>query len=238
MRDGSQTFTLLSTGRHACPYLDDRTACTQVVDPSAPLTPQLYEQLLEHGFRRSGHHVYRPRCPACTSCRSLRLDADRFSPSRRHRRCVRRNADLHVAPKPARLTPEQRRLFDHYVLERHGDEEMASGDPHTFLTAPWCSTIFYEFRDEPDGRLLAVVVTDLLPHGLSAVYTFYDLDAAPRSLGTLGILWQVSELRRLRGKRLYLGYWIEEAPRMGYKAEFRPHEVHQPETNQWVEIGE
>ncbi len=50
----------------------------------------------------------------------------------------------------------------------------------TFLVRdlPFCC--FFEFRLH--GRLLAIAVTDVLPNGPSAVYTFYDPDEEQRSL--------------------------------------------------------
>lgn len=230
-RAGSEqprAFGLLTTGRHDCPYLPDRTACTQFVDPRAPMGPVTYEQLLLRGFRRSGPHLYRPTCPGCSECRSLRIDVTDFSPRRRHRRCLRDNADLDVRARPPRLTAEQAALFQRYLAHRHPDGEMADSDPESFLCAPWCDTLFYEFRDAPDGELLLVAVTDLLPNGLSAVYTFFEPEPTRRSLGTLGILWQISEARRMGLQHVYLGYWIASAAAMGYKADFRPHELHCP----------
>lgn len=65
-------------------------------------------------------------------------------------------------------------------------------------------------------------MTDVLPNGLSAVYTFFDPDQAARSLGRFAILWQIEECRRLGLEALYLGYWIKNCRKMNYKSEYRP----------------
>jgi len=70
--------------------------------------------------------------------------------------------------------------------------------------------------------LLAVAVTDILPNGLSAVYTFYEPDEERRSLGRYGILWQIAETHRQGLHALYLGYWIKNCKKMNYKTEYRP----------------
>ena len=74
--------------------------------------------------------------------------------------------------------------------------------------------------------LLAVAVMDVLEDGLSAVYTFFDPDEAKRSLGVFAVLWEVQECLRLSRPYLYLGYWIEESPKMAYKAGYRPLEAY------------
>jgi arginine-tRNA-protein transferase len=76
-----------------------------------------------------------------------------------------------------------------------------------------------------DGRLAGVAVTDLLPHGLSAVYTFFDPDLSARAPGTFAVLAQVETARQLGLPFLYLGYWIGEARKMAYKERFRPIET-------------
>lgn len=46
-------------------------------------------------------------------------------------------------------------------------------------------------------------MTDVLPNGLSAVYTFYDPDEEQRSLGRYAILWQIAETERLGLQAVY-----------------------------------
>ena len=109
------------------------------------------------------------------------------------------------------------------IAARHGGGGMDNPSPEAylnFLRSPWCDTAFVEFRAA--GRLMAVAVTDVLPQGLSAVYTFYEPEATSRSLGTCTILWQIEEARRRALPWLYLGYWIEDCDKMRYKGRFRP----------------
>jgi arginine-tRNA-protein transferase len=100
-----------------------------------------------------------------------------------------------------------------------GDE----ADYAQFLFAPWCHTELVELR--LDGRLLAVAVTDCVPDGLSAVYTFFDPDVGTRSPGTLAILAQIDLARRRGLDWVYLGYWIGGCRKMRYKADYRPIEL-------------
>jgi arginine-tRNA-protein transferase len=209
---------------HLCGYLDDRLARSVFVDPAQAMTADLYSALARKGFRRSGDLVYRPQCRGCTACTPVRLDVERYKPDRSQRRNLQRNRDLRAEPKPPAFNEAHYRLFTRYQESRHGEggmTGMSRRDYLGFLSSSWCSANFVEFRDG-DERLVGVAVVDRLRDGLSAVYTFYDPDAAARGIGTFAVQWQVAEAKRLRLPWLYLGYWIAESRKMAYKSRFRP----------------
>jgi arginine-tRNA-protein transferase len=208
---------------HPCSYLPGQRSLTLFTDPGAHMDMATYTQLLAHGFRRSGHLVYAPKCESCRQCVSVRIPVHDFRPKRTHRRILRANADLDIRPRPARFDAEHYALYRHYTQARHGDGEMARASPSEymdFLRCGWCDTEFVEFR--LDDRLVAVAVTDRPLDGLSAVYTFFDPSLAARSLGTFAILRQVERCRSLGLDFLYLGYWIRDSRKMAYKGRFRP----------------
>lgn len=217
----NETIRVFQTLDHACGYFPDRSARNLVLDPVSPALPPLYGRALERGFRRSGGHVYRPQCDGCRACVSSRIDVARFVPDRTQRRCLRRNADLELRVAPAVANDENFALYRRYLGARHaggGMDDPAPDDFERFLACDWSPTRFLELRR--DGELLAVAVTDVLPTGLSAVYTFYAPEHPSRSLGTCAILRQI-ELARSNGlPHLYLGYWIAGHPKMDYKARF------------------
>ena len=64
----------------------------------------------------------------------------------------------------------------------------------------------------------------MLNDGISAVCTFYEAYAAA-SYGTYSVLWQIEQTKALKLRHLYLGYWIEESPKMAYKIQFRPYQT-------------
>jgi arginyl-tRNA--protein-N-Asp/Glu arginylyltransferase len=215
-----------ATQPHPCSYLPDEQATTLFLDPSQPMDAAVYADLSEMGFRRSGEHLYRPHCDQCSACIPARIPAAAFIPDRQQRRILKRNADITVHGVQPQFNEEYYALYATYIEQRHADGDMFPPSREQFATflvrdLPFCR--FYEFRHE--GRLLAVAVTDLLPNGLSAVYTFFDTHEERRSLGRFAILWQIQETARLGLDSLYLGYWIKNCRKMNYKTEYRPIEL-------------
>jgi arginine-tRNA-protein transferase len=211
---------------HPCSYLPDRTATMLFLDPSDQLNNDQYGGLVRLGFRRSGDLIYRPHCQACNACIPVRVPAERFRGDRGQRRVWKRNQDLAVIPCPQVYEPEHFDLYQRYQATRHARGELNDPDPKkyaTFLCVHGKNTVFYEFRHE--RKLLAVAVTDILPDGLSAVYTFFDPDEKRRALGVYSVLWQIEEAKARSLQWVYLGYWIEECQKMSYKANYRPLEL-------------
>ncbi len=218
---------LFQTPAHPCSYFEAREARTLFADPRTPLGIPLYQHLIERGFRRSGEHIYRPRCEHCTWCIPLRIPVQEWLPRRHQRRVWNRlEEEIEVRVMAAEFEPEHFALFRRYLESRHADGDMADSDETDylkFLRASWSNTAFIAFRYR--NKLLAVAVTDQLPHALSAVYTFFDPDQEALSPGVFAILWQIQEARRLKLEHLYLGYWIPNCRKMAYKIRYQPAEI-------------
>jgi len=213
---------------HACSYLKGKTATTLFIDPRYPLDSGKYGRLMRLGFRRSGDLVYRPHCRACSACVPVRIPVDRFRPNRSQRRVWKRNQDIKVSAMSPAFSQEHFELYLRYQRGRHAGGGMDDPDPQKytdFLISHQIETRFYEMRVQQ--RLLCVTVVDHIRDGLSAVYTFFDPNEQARGLGTYAILWQVERAEALRLPRVYLGYWIQESPKMAYKSGFRPLEAYQ-----------
>lgn len=224
MNAGLQQIALFLTPAHDCHYLPDRQARTAFVDPAVPLDAYRYQQLLDLGFRRSGEHVYRPHCEGCNACQSTRLPVEHFQPRRSQRRIQRLNqGDIQIDEQPCGFSQEHYDLYKTYTAGRHADGEMAGMNEDQymgFVRSSWCDTVMLEFRLQ--DRLVAVAVTDVIPDGLSAVYTFFDPALSRRSLGVLAILSQIEHARQQSRSWLYLGYWIAGSPKMAYKTDYQP----------------
>lgn len=213
------------TAPYPCSYLPDRLARSQVAAPGGLVDTRVYSELVRLGFRRSGHHVYRPRCDACQSCTPVRVAADSFLPNRSQRRCLTRNADIRVSLKPLLFDEIHYRLYRRYQAARHAGGGMDQDDREqfrSFLLQSRVDSALAEFT--LDGEVVMVSLMDRLQDGLSAVYTFYEPDLTRRGLGTFGVLTQLRLTREMGLPWLYLGYWIADSEKMAYKRLYQPLE--------------
>ncbi len=223
------TLKLWQTPPHSCPYLDQRIAVTAFVEPQQPIDDALFTLLLQNGFRRSGEHVYRPNCPQCQACQAVRIPVEQFVPSRSQRRALKRNAGLNLAWCDSGLHDEHFALYERYINTRHRDGDMYPADRDqffTFLVASWSRTRILELRD--GSQLLAVMVTDRLLDGYSAVYSFYEPTEGARSPGVQAILSLIACARLEALPYVYLGYYIRDCRKMNYKNAYQPLEVLTP----------
>ena len=221
----NKRLELFLSAPHPCNYLPDQHTVNLVADPRITINTPLYSALVAQGFRRSGEFTYRPHCPHCKACVSMRLPVAEFHPRRSQRRIRKRNQDVRLQAHPAEFNPAHFELYRRYVNTRHPDGGMDNPEQEDFLrflTAAQIDTTFYELRDA--DSLLGVAVVDRLRDGLSAVYTFFDPDQPQRSLGVLAILLLIDEVKRLDRQYLYLGYWIDGCDKMNYKTEYQPAE--------------
>lgn len=212
---------------HACSYLTDKQAVSIFADPNAAMSVNIYSQLINYGFRRSGEHIYAPQCPGCDACVPLRVVTKDFQLQRRQRRNLNLNAGLTVKAQIPEFNPEHFQLYQQYLSKRHAGSSMenpSKAEYMNFLTSSWCKTYFYEVRDETD-TLVAVFVADKLVYGFSAVYTFFDPAKEKLGLGNFAILWLIEEARKQELPFVYLGYWIAQCDKMRYKSSFQPAEI-------------
>ena len=209
-----------------CPYVPGRVERKVVTDLAGPHAQDLYERLTRAGFRRSHGLTYRPACPSCTACVPVRIVVRGFAQTSSLKRISRRNAELIAEDMAAIATMEQYRLFMRYQRTRHAGGDMALmtfGDYRAMIEESPVDTRIVEFRDA-DGTLVAAMLADRMSDALSAVYSFYAPEDERRSLGSYMILWLVEQARAHGLTHVYLGYWISDSDKMGYKARFRPLE--------------
>ena len=209
-----------------CVYLDDHQARLPLRWQLRPVVGAAFDDLLTMGDRRVGKALYRPSCPGCRACETLRIPVAEFVPSRSQRRVWKRgqrelrvqlagptHSDGHVA-----LFNKHRRLRD----LAHHEGAMTPEGYEAWLVQTCCETV--EIRYFRGDVLVGVAITDMGEHAASAVYTYFDPDHSELSPGIFSVLWQIAWARKLGLEHLYLGLYIAGNRHMTYKVGFMPHE--------------
>jgi leucyl-tRNA---protein transferase len=221
---------LFLTAPMPCPYLPDKQERKLFTHLTGRRASALHALLSDNGFRRSQNLIYRPACEGCAACQSVRILAGEFETTARYRRILNANADIEVSVRSPRATAEQFALFKRYLEDRHtggGMTAMNFVDYEYMVEDTPVQTVLVEYRlsNHPDKPLVAVALTDVMPDGLSMVYSFFDPALSRRGLGNLLILDHVRQVRLAGLSYVYLGYWVQDSPKMAYKGQFRPLEV-------------
>ncbi len=219
------------TTSQPCPYLPDREERKVFANLATEGAVSLNDSLTRTGFRRSQTIAYRPACQGCRACKSVRINVENFDWKRRWSRIEKRNLDLVRTPRRSSATREQYRLLKRYLDSRHDDggmNDMGLRDYVNMVDASPVRTVVFEYRNQPtddESPLIAAALTDVLRDGLSMVYSFYMPDEERRSLGAYMILSHVRLAEELGLPFVYLGYWVNGSPKMGYKSDYQPLEV-------------
>ncbi|TMN35620.1 arginyltransferase [Pseudoalteromonas sp. S2755] len=207
----------------SCSYLpEQKEQLLVILDPNC-YSPDRFEQLLALGFRRSGDQIYRPHCPACSACQSVRVLTQEFKPSKsqkRKRNKLKQDYQLIISHQER---PEYYPLYEKYISLRHSDGSMYPPNRlqyESFLFCRWMNIVFIELWHK--DKLIAVAVTDSMPYSLSAIYTFFDPEYESLSIGTIMIMAQLEQAAKQNKPYLYLGYQIDECKKMRYKTQFLP----------------
>jgi hypothetical protein len=94
-----------------------------------------------------------------------------------------------------------------------------------------------------DGKIIAVGVVDLLPRCLSSKYFYYDPDFSFLCLGTYSALREIAFTQELAKTRpqlhfYYMGYYLQDCPKMRYKGKFKPSDLLCDKTFKWMPLEE
>jgi arginine-tRNA-protein transferase len=151
--------------------------------------------------------------------------------------------------EPDTFTQEKYELFHDYQQNVHnegpseitptGFKRFLCGSPLERRTEPSGKKLgSYHHCYRLDGRLIAMSVLDLLPHGVSGVYFLYHRDFEKWSLGKLSALRETALALEGGYEYYYMGYYIHSCLKMRYKGTYKPQHVLDFETFEWSPLDE
>jgi len=229
-----QKFQFYHTNNGPCPYRP--VGVWENLSFTTEFLPgDVYEALLNQGFRRSGYSVYHPICETCQLCIPIRVKASDYAPSKSQRRTLKKNKDIRIEHQPLGFSVESFELYQNYQFHWHQTKEMPNEwEYRSFLIESPVTTemIHYYLEDQ----LVGIGWVDRLPNLLSSVYFIFDPHYASRRLGVFSLIYELKYCLELGHEWLYLGYWVEDSPKMQYKADYQPAEV--LINQKWIPIEE
>ncbi len=211
----------------ACSYLPEETAALEyrIVQE---LDAEEYERLLARGYRRFGAQLFRPECPTCEQCVSIRILAQQFEPSASFRRALRKNSGIRVVRQRPTVSAAHLDLYHGYHLHMseirawRRDRISRAEYVESFVAAG--GDFAWEWLYYDGDELRGVALMDETAESISLVYCYYHPAWRAASPGTFSFLVQLGYAREAGKRHAYPGYWIAANTSMAYKARFRPFE--------------
>jgi len=193
------------------------------VTPHCP--PEQLDRLLSGGWRHFGPIFFRYSLlhdeGGTFHVVPLRIDLEKFRPSKGQRRTLRKNDDLSWKLAEPVIDGSRHSLF-HAHHSRFAENRQESLE--FFLGAGVSRRIPCEVRElsvtDPSGRLLAASYVSIGEKAYSSIYAMFDPAESRRRLGITTLLWEIEAARMAGCRWLYHGYAYREASHYDYKKLF------------------
>lgn len=236
----------------ACPYLPNKIFVQEYFF-AYDLTEEEFEGFLASGWRTFGIFFFRPACPDCKKCLSIRILTEQYLPTKSQQRVWRKNfyspvdkskiskdkdADIMDYPEkteitiaPVQFTEERYKIYEKHSFIRFNQTIDIQLFQENFCISSVPSFVM-EYRRE--GALFGTGYLNISTSGLSSIYFAYDPDFSFLSPGILSMIVEITTARNLGKKYYYPGYYVKGNHSMEYKGKFLPYEVYDTEKEMWI----
>ncbi|EPG75901.1 arginyltransferase [Leptospira fainei serovar Hurstbridge str. BUT 6] len=221
-----------------CSYYPGRQSKVKGFLLSVPPDGLVLDFLLGSGFRRSGNSYYRTACENCSHCLSYRLPVQKFTISKNLKKLLKKNSDLSVNVSDPEITSEKVDLYIKYQKSRHpGSYGSTDLELHETMAAQMYrgSENSIELQIRREAKLLGWILLDLGELCVSAVYSIFDSEYQERSLGRFLIAKSILWAKENDYRDYHLGLFLPGHKKMSYKGDWKPAEILNQETGDWIE---
>lgn len=208
-----------------CSYLKgkEQTAHYKIV---SECSSEYCTRLVQRGWRRFGKMFFRPICPDCHECQSVKIDVKNYKFSKSERRIIKKNIHISSIMQRPSLSYEHIDLFNkyhNYMCDKKGWDKNET-NPKTYFTSfvDGHQEFGFEILFFYDEQLIAVDLIDIVEDGISSIYFYYDPDFAHLSLGKYSLFKQIELAEALNKLWIYLGYYVKDCESLNYKNLFQP----------------
>ncbi len=209
-----------------CAYLDNLQQRThyKIIDECSAA---YCLELIARGWRRFGNMFFRPVCPTCTACESIKIDVKNYQFSKSERRVLNKGKDISIIIQAPSMSSRHLEIFNDYHAHMHEKkswEKQVVNAKNYYMSfvhghGNFGKEVLY-FRED---KLIGVDLIDILADGVSSIYFYYDPLYHKYSLGKLSLLKQIEYAKKESLDWIYLGYYVEENDSLAYKANYKPY---------------
>lgn len=185
--------------------------------------------LLERGWRRFGYTFFRPICPSCTQCETMRILVNEFTPTSSMKRLIRKNSHIDITIGKPSLNTETLLLYNKFHKERSQsrgwDYKDMTAHEYYKMAIEGANEYGFEARYYNNQILIGVDLLDIYSDAISSLYFFSDPDYKKLSLGTFSLLKQIEWATLLNIPYVYPGYVVRNNQSLSYKTRYKPFEI-------------
>lgn len=199
------------------------TAAQEQYFISYNVSPSEMDALWASGWRHFGMIFFRYRratvCGEGCTVVPLRVDLERFTPSRSQKRIVARNHDARVVVRATEHAREKNELFERHKrrFRENVPESLTDFLSHAPARVPCRNEEICVYLSD---NLVAASFLDVGARATSAVYAMFDPAESRRSLGIYTMLLSIGRARELGCRYYYPGYACLEPSVYDYKKRF------------------
>lgn len=201
-------------------------------------TPHEMDARWQAGWRHFGREFFRYSLSlnedgSWHRIQPLRIVLADFRLTARHRRILKKNADLTLETGPAQRNETREALFMRHRgrFKSNLPDSLSIFLPETDPATQPCEC--REIRLLHEGQLLAVSYLDCGAEACSSVYAMFEPAASARSLGICTFLHEIAYAQSTGRRYLYPGYATVEPSHYDYKKTFPALETWDWHTNTW-----